>query len=142
MQSLIFWNKRCVNWINYYLGANLPFFLTGVYYTSVNVRNVRQCFDKGLPYQVMVRPRGVEEVEVAGSVAVDGDERARCSVKSLRPADGISPTTRPDDPRVASRSASGRLHRYKADRKAPLTSSSELLPPLSSLSWRFSPQAR
>jgi len=77
-----------------------------------------------------------------GSVAVDGDERARCSVKSLRPADGISPTTRPDDPRVAPRSASRRLHRYRADREAPLTSSSKLLPPLSSLSWRFSPQAR
>lgn len=53
-------------------------------------------------------------------------------MKSSGPADGISPTTRPGDPRVVSRSASGRLHRYRVDREALLTpSSTELLPPLS-----------
>lgn len=49
-----------------------------VYYTSVIIRQeyVITQLRQGLPYQVIVRPRGVEEVEVAGSVAVDGDERA------------------------------------------------------------------
>lgn len=62
---------RRENRINYHLSRNDLSSLTYIAYYVIIRQVVYDGFDEknSLPYQVMVRPRGVEEVEVAGSVA-------------------------------------------------------------------------